>query len=181
MPSSVTARSHAFRPRPSCSRPCGGLSRRAALRALPVWDPERNPRSGAGNGYMGWRRVVGVDPADSRLKAPSLFTEFAGRSFPDARRIDLRSFYHVAVDGPLAQRAMRDHEAHKAALIALGRPLKAGDYLVLVAANLATKEIDNWVWATFWWHDPAGRRSIRGGSPGSLGNRLAPLPDAGFI
>jgi hypothetical protein len=38
-------------------------------------------------------------------------------------------------------------------LIALGRPLKPGDNIVLVSANLMTRETMNWVWATFWWHD----------------------------
>jgi hypothetical protein len=33
-----------------------------------------------------------------------------------------------------------------------GNP-QAGDYLVLVGFHFATKELPNWVWATFWWHD----------------------------
>jgi hypothetical protein len=67
--------------------------------------------------------------------------------------VNLQDFYHVAVDAGLAARAMRDPDTQKAMSIALGRALQAGDYLVLIAGNLATREIDDWVWAAFWWHD----------------------------
>lgn len=30
---------------------------------------------------------------------------------------------------------------------------KEGDRLVLLGMHVATREIANWVWATFWWHD----------------------------
>lgn len=30
---------------------------------------------------------------------------------------------------------------------------QGGDFMVLVAMHYTTKEIPNWVWATFWWHD----------------------------
>ena len=33
------------------------------------------------------------------------------------------------------------------------RPLQEGDYVVFAGTHLTTKEIDDWVWATFWWHD----------------------------
>jgi hypothetical protein len=29
----------------------------------------------------------------------------------------------------------------------------AGDYAVLVGFHFATRELQNWVWATFWWHN----------------------------
>jgi hypothetical protein len=33
------------------------------------------------------------------------------------------------------------------------RPLQEGDYVVFAGTHLTTKEIDDWVWGTFWWHD----------------------------
>jgi hypothetical protein len=121
--------------------------------ALPVWDPELNPPRYRGNGYIGWRRVVAVDPDNRSRAATTVSIDFAGRSFPNARRVALESLYHVVVDAELAGRTMRDKDARKAALIALGRPLQEGDFLVLVGAHLATREIPDWVWGTFWWHD----------------------------
>jgi hypothetical protein len=45
------------------------------------------------------------------------------------------------VDAPMAQQMRQDHSAQKVALIALGRPIRAGDYLALVAVNIATREL----------------------------------------
>lgn len=123
------------------------------LTALPVWDPEHNPPLRGGNGYLTWPRVVAVDPSNSSQRDSTARIDFAGRSFPLARRVNVDEFYHVVVDAELAARAMRDRDTQKAVSIALGRSLRAGDYVVLVAGNLATKEIHDWVWAAFWWHD----------------------------
>ena len=45
----------------------------------------------------------------------------------------------------------------KAALIALGRGIEAGDHLVMVAMHIASKEVQDWVWVTMWWHDKPDR------------------------
>ena len=126
---------------------------REGLTALPVWDPEMNPPSANGNPYISWQRVVAVDPAAQVQAGATVAIDFAGRNFSRARRIGIGAFYHVTVDAPMAGRMMRDPETRKAVLIALGRPLQAGDYLALVAANLAVREIPDWIWASFWWHD----------------------------
>jgi hypothetical protein len=128
---------------------------RDRLTALPVWDPDNNPPRPSGNDYTTWPRVVAVDPSPDWRTVRTAHVDFAGRSFQSAHRIDLKEFYHVVIDAGLAQRLARDRSARKAALIVLGRPIEAGDSLVLVGANLATKEIKDWVWATFWWHDRA--------------------------
>ncbi|HWA21117.1 MAG TPA: hypothetical protein VG735_01830, partial [Caulobacterales bacterium] len=74
-------------------------------------------------------------------------------SFPHVKRIGIDAFHHVAVDAPMAEAIMRDPEGKRAVLLALGRPLEQGDELALVGLNLMTREIDDWVWAAFWWHD----------------------------
>lgn len=122
------------------------------LTALPVWDPEHNPASPMGNPYTNWQRVVAVDP--QRDGAP-VRMDFVGRSFPDSRHVGLGQFYSITLDAGLAQRMMKDDETRKAAIIALGRPLQSGDHLALVSANLASREIADWIWAAFWWHDRA--------------------------
>jgi len=136
------------------------------LTALPVWDPESNAPRRSGNPYITWQRVVAMDPVGHTANGTAAI-DFAGRSFPGARRIGLDAFYHVAVDGRMARRMMRDSETRKAILIALGRPLQTGDYLALVAANLAAREVPDWIWATFWWHErPEG--PFAGDRPGKL-------------
>jgi hypothetical protein len=109
-----------------------------------------------------------VDPAAEGPANTTAAMDFAGRNFPRARRISLGAFYHVAVDAPMAGRMMRDPETRKAVLIALGRPLRAGDYLVLVAANLAAREIPDWIWASFWWHDRPDQGPFAADKPQTL-------------
>ena len=140
----------------------------AALSALPVWDPDRNPIGRGGNDYLGWPRVVAVDATRAADRPAFVSIDFAGRTFPHAQRIELAAFCHVMVDAEMADRLSRDRSARKTALVALGRPLAAGDYLVLVSANLASKEIDDWVWATFWWHDRPDEGAFAADRPAAL-------------
>lgn len=138
------------------------------ITALPVWDPETNPARREGNGYLTWERVVAVDPSsDWRTGAVSQL-ELAGRSFANSRRIGLDQFYHISVDAHMADNMMHDPETKKAALIALGRQIRAGDYLLLVAGNFTTKDIDDWEWAAFWWHDRPEQGAFAAGRPDTL-------------
>jgi hypothetical protein len=143
--------------------------------AMPVWDPEFNPPLAGGNGYATWRRAVAVDPRPE-AKEDAVPVAFLGQTFPDARRIPLARFRHIRVDGAQAAGLMGDPQARKAAAIALGRPLQAGDYLVLAGLHAAVKPSDRWVWATLWWHD----RPERG--PHALGRPAAtPAPWGNYL
>ena len=134
--------------------------------AMPVWDPDANPALKGGNPYTSWSRVVGVDPSGGG--AATVAVDFAGASYPKARRVGLDAFYHVRVDAGMARRMMADRPTAKAMLIALGRPLQAGDYLALVGVNLATREIPEWIWAGFWWHDRPADGAFAAGRPETL-------------
>ena len=139
-----------------------------SITALPVWDPEHNsPRQG-GNSYIGWQRIVAVDAGKNSELDSTAQIDFAGRSFPHAHRVSLDAFYHVLVDTRMAERTMRDSGARMAAAIALGRSLRAGDYLVLVGANLATRDIGDWVWAAIWWHDQPDQGPFAADRPSEL-------------
>jgi hypothetical protein len=140
------------------------------LTAMPVWDPERNPPRQSGNSYISWQRVIAVDsmgPSNPRASV-SVRTNLAGRSIDEAHRVGIKAFYYVLVDASMAQQMSQDHSAQKVALIALGRPIRAGDYLALVAVNIATREINNWIWAAFWWHDYAERGVFAADRPNQL-------------
>ena len=50
----------------------------------------------------------------------------------------------------------------------LGTNVKAGDYAILVAMHVSTREIDNWTWQTFWWS--LGKSAL----PPSAKNRVLP-------
>ena len=117
-----------------------------------MWDGNANPAQREGNPYTSWRRVVAVDPHDA-AGGGTVAIDFAGSHFARVPRVGLAAFSHVEVDAAMARAMMADPESRKAVVIALGRPLAPGDHLIMVAANLAAREIPDWIWATFWWHD----------------------------
>jgi hypothetical protein len=124
------------------------------MTALPVWDPESNPPRVTGNDFPTWARVVAVDPTRNNIpanEATSIF--FMGKSFPNSHVVGLDSFHAVKLDAAAVQNAMQHPIVARVAQQVLGRPLEEGDNLVFVGTHLTTKEIDDWVWATFWWHD----------------------------
>ena len=95
-----------------------------------------------------------------------------GRPRQAARRVPLASLLHVAVDAPLARKLMGDPRSRKAALIALGRELRPGDWLAMVAVHVVGKKDVGWAWATLWWHDSPDAGPFAAGRPASLRNAL---------
>jgi hypothetical protein len=121
---------------------------------LPIWDPEKNAPNPRGNPFTSWARAVAVDTTRAHITPNETRTvSFAGRSFPGSRVVGLESFHYVTLDKQTVEAAMRHQELASAVQLALGRPLRPGDYAVFLGTHLTTKEIDDWVWATFWWHD----------------------------
>jgi hypothetical protein len=121
---------------------------------MPVWDAESNNPKTGGNSYMRWSRVISVIPGPVPARRPlDAAVEFAGRMFSSPSRVALDGFYSIRVDAGTAARLMDDAGARKASIIALGRPLGAGDYLALVAIHMVSFETRAGVWGTFWWHD----------------------------
>jgi hypothetical protein len=141
---------------------------RTGLTAMPVWDPEHNPPRRGGNDYTGWQRIVAIDPNPDAQATSSVRMEFVSRAFADVHRVDLKALYHVIVDQRMADHMMRDDTTRRATWIALGRSLEAGDYLALVGANMAAREISDWVWASFWWHDRPNEGPFAAGRPDQL-------------
>jgi hypothetical protein len=123
----------------------------AGATPVPVWDADDVPRPNGSNDYTSWNRIVAVN--DEEASRPSAALTFAGRSFTDVRRVGLERFVHVSVDAGMATKLMQDPGARKAALLALGRPLAAGDVLLLVAFHLMAADAGMGTWTTAWWHD----------------------------
>lgn len=49
----------------------------------------------------------------------------------------------------------------------------AGDYAVLIAMHVTTREIHSWVWATFFWHDKPNEGSLADDRPDTVKNEWA--------
>lgn len=121
---------------------------------LPVWneadyracseDPDWAPS------YR-WKDVVVLssqDASPASLKA----------SHTAERTVPFDSIFTVLVDDAIAYRvntSFRLMGARDACTDDSIPHARSGDHLALVGMHVATKELEDWVWATFWWHpDP---------------------------
>jgi hypothetical protein len=108
------------------------------LTPLSIWDGAGDPN--AANLPAGWPREVRVDPEAGAAGAVPLYR-----------------FFHL----PIAA-------ADLAAIRAIDPSAAAGDHLVLLAMHVTSKEIPDWIWATFWWHDRPGAGPFAAGRPAAL-------------
>jgi hypothetical protein len=134
--------------------------------AMPIWDPDQNPASPSGNPPTTWARYVAVDPTRTNIP-PDEFADVPFNGQPKHVHVVGSDKIHlVEVTADQASGVNSDGLLAQVAQAALGRPLQAGDFAALVATHLTTKEIDNWVWATFWWHDQPDKGPFAADRPG---------------
>ncbi|HET9988112.1 MAG TPA: hypothetical protein VFQ65_06325 [Kofleriaceae bacterium] len=106
---------------------------------MPIWDGE--PMRDGGNADRTWSRTITVDPDGGPGAIPlSAFIY---------RELD-------AADVPSARAASHDPT------------LAAGDFVALVAAHVTTKEIPDWTWQTYWWHDHPSEGRFAANRPAEL-------------
>jgi hypothetical protein len=121
------------------------LVKQSGFTAMPIWDFEPTRTDQAGNDFPFWKRAVAVDPARTQIPAGETRDIFlGGEARPGSRVVPLAGFYHFQIsqnDIASIRRVRRFQDA------------QVGDYVALVAFHYTTKEIPDWVWATFWWHD----------------------------
>ena len=133
--------------------------------AMPVWDAELNVAAAGGNNYPSWRRMVAVCPNYGNPRTVEV--QLMGRT----RRLNcvgIDRFYHLQLDAAMAAQLRNEPTARKLAAMVLGRALRAGDHLALVALHVATRELPDWVWGTLWWHDSPMRGPFAAGRPANL-------------
>lgn len=127
---------------------------KGAVTPMPIWDPESNPLIPSGNPYSTWKRVVAIDPTRENIPPNEEMTiSFLKTPRPNSHVVGLDKFHYVVIDAQTAATAMANARLQSFVNDVLGRSLKEGDYVVFAGTHLTTKEIDDWVWATFWWHD----------------------------
>jgi hypothetical protein len=135
------------------------------LTPIPVWagvDASTFPDSPT---LDTWKNCVAVDPTNSRTGTAPVT---CNGSQIQAPIVPINSFYWVQLDS--AQAA----DINRLANLTDAAQLTAGDYQVLVAMHVTTKEIANWTWATFYWENGQDPPNA---SPGSLSD----MPDANHI
>ena len=138
------------------------------ISAMPIWDPELNPPLVTGNPVGTWARYVGVDATRQSIPAgETADIVFDGQVKRGSHIVGLGNFHSITLDqngvdtinnGPLGSIAQQS----------FGRNLEVGDFAVLLMTHLTTKEIDDWVWATFWWHDKPNHGPFAADRVGSI-------------
>jgi hypothetical protein len=136
------------------------LVKQTGKTGMPIWDAEPTRPDASGNDNTTWKRVVAVDP--TRTTIPSGETADVRYPSTQLRRnslvVPLENFYHfqITANEIAAVRAV------------LGGSAQIGDYAALVAMHVTTKEIPDWVWATFWWHDQPNDGPFSADRPGQV-------------
>jgi hypothetical protein len=147
----------------------------SGLTPLPVWDNEPtrpitegapnqgSPPARIGNIPFTWKRVVAVDPSRDTIPpgetATVKFFNPTAANPLSAPKIDRRGSKVVALRQFYSFKLTAEDISRSSAVLddvfrpVLGRGPNPGDAVALVALHYTTKEIDDWVWSTFWWHD----------------------------
>lgn len=128
------------------------------LTPLPVWDPgtfsDPDPNHLRGHSPLTWPRVVAIDATRQTVPAgTTAAVNWNNKAFPTARVVGIGSFHAVAIDAPTLAIVKANPALLGQATSLFSRPPEIGDFVVFVGTHLTTKEIGDWVWATFWWHD----------------------------
>ncbi len=152
----------------------GGGPTWSSVTALPVWDWDANkPGSAADGQYAGyeiqrlWTDAVAISsklpitPGDKRVQFLYGVEDSNGKplnpNFYDAPVVGVDRFYHRQYSAAdLAalsncDRAILDASAYWT----YNRAFQAGDYLVMVAMHMMTKEQSDWTFQSAWWHPDA--------------------------
>jgi hypothetical protein len=132
------------------------------LSAIPLWAGPQNSSSPSQPTPDTWNQCVAVDPSNSRSGTTQI--DCNGKTVT-AQIVPLTSFYAIKVDEDTASRINTTLSLSGASSLA------SGDYQILLAMHITTKEIANWTWQTFWWQNG---QSPPGNIPGSVDGMLGP-------
>lgn len=117
-----------------------------------IWDEKPQEKLAPAQPASEWKRAVVIDPTRKQVPAGERRTiHLLGKAFPESRVVPLDAFYHFAVTS--ADVATLNQVGVGAGEDPNLGSVEVGDFLVLAALHYTTKEIPDWVWATFWWHD----------------------------
>jgi hypothetical protein len=137
----------------------GGLS------PIPLWNGAADSSNPSKPVPEEWKTCVAVDPTNRQTGRASID---CNGSQVQAEIVPLKAFYAVQLDDTEAStiNALSNLSGSSA--------VRGGDFQVLVAMHVTTKEIANWTWATFWWSN--GKNP-----PNDFPGSVADMPDASKV
>jgi hypothetical protein len=121
-----------------------------------------------------WTQFVAVDPSGQKV-GQTITVQWGGKSY-QAKVIALSEFYSfkltqnevddIITSDTTTQSTPLDVEVSNDSMSVINggtqaeQLVKAGDYGVLVAMHVSTKEIGNWTWQTFWFTPDAANNPL---------------------
>ena len=138
------------------TKPVFRLVKAAGLTPQPLWQGPADATNANNPTPATWKTCVLVDPAGGGDVRPATAAEIAAKL--DVGRMACSTYLY----GPLSLFYSFKMSADEAAAFvrAQGGPAVAGDYAVLVAMHVNTKEIPFWAWQTFCGSPAAIRRTV---------------------
>jgi len=121
---------------------------------IPVWQAKNSGAVERSNGYLHWPTAALVQTLE-QTKTETLTdisqVAVAGKFRPISHRASLNSLFHILVTESVAAHWNEQKAGNKLSRMVLGRPLRAGDFLALVAAHGVWGDSGNGHWLTLWW------------------------------
>jgi hypothetical protein len=136
------------------------LVKRTGFTAMPIWDGTPVNPIQQSNPPPSWRRFVAVDPTRQEIP-PNERRDimFQGQLKPNSHVVPLNSFYSFQIT---------QNEIDDIRRVSGFQQAEVGDFAALVAMHMTTKEIPDWLWATFWWHDQPNAGKFSNDRPGAV-------------
>jgi hypothetical protein len=132
------------------------LVKKDTVTPMPVWDG--TPPTGDQFLPRDWTRCVGIDPSRMHVPRKERRSLNCNGRTRNSRVVSLSRFYYFPID-------VEQLASVRGSSIQNADQAELGDFVVLVAMHLTTKEIPNWVWASFWWHDSPGQGEFAANRP----------------
>jgi hypothetical protein len=148
------------------TKPVFGTVKAEGLTIQPLWQGPSASTDPANPYVTTWTTCVLIDPTGAGPIRPATPPEIHSIKSPGPCKTflwaPLSTFYAVKLSAPEA----RNFQA------ASGKIVNAGDFAVLLAMHVNTKEIPFWTWQTFWWQPgpdtPNGFPGSKQGQPAGL-------------
>ncbi|MEL6533920.1 MAG: hypothetical protein AAFQ98_00845 [Bacteroidota bacterium] len=121
-----------------------------SLIKLPVWNVPSTPKAW---GVGAWGTYVYVDVTNSVTRATPAVPapEDATPEQIEAAKVNLNQFIYLILDQETANHLNSTLPLTKRAPISGPPSFHEGDVVLLVAMHVATREIENWTWQTYYW------------------------------
>lgn len=151
------------------------------LTGLPIWDPNYPPPpNGEPPMHTTWTKGVAIDPAgkypEGSLQRVNINGTVNQPHYQMVPVVPLKHFYAFRLsdqnDVAAAEEFMKMNSSmqneQERFVTNIGQTPELGDYVVLLAMHVTTKEMSCWTFQTFWWSEHPNDEPFASGRPDSI-------------